>query len=248
MVLDARAPASEWGDEVYAVPLDGGPSRRLLPRAQSGGVIQGMCCTPDGTGLLFGYHATLVENRQFAGRIERIERLDLASGERSTLIEGALFPTVTRDGSRIAYMTQDEIGGVSLAVAAPDGRDARVVAELSPRFLVVMTPRISPDGGTIVFSAVPQAGVARAADLGPASRARRASRHGLPMDLFQASVASGAVTRLTTFGEDEPYPAWSPDGSVITILATGGLYELKMDGSEPRILGPGEFGGSVDAR
>jgi Tol biopolymer transport system component len=135
---------------------------------------------------------------------------------------------------------------MTLWIAGPDRSDARMVTELSPRFLIVMTPRISPDGSAIVFAGVAQRANTRGQDQGFAPRA--GARHGLPMDVYKVMVADGSVVQLTDFGEDEPYPAWSADGSMLTVMATGGLYQMTADGGDLHRIGPGEFGGHVDAR
>jgi Tol biopolymer transport system component len=74
------------------------------------------------------------------------------------------------------------------------------------------------------------AGVAAAA-LGP-FWPRPARAHGLPMDVFVVGVDGANLRRLTQLGEDNPAPAWSPDGRQIAILAGGGVYRLNADGGD----------------
>jgi Tol biopolymer transport system component len=247
-------PEGDWGDDVYAAPVAGGGPQLLFKHDRRGVQIQGLAWTPDGRGLLMGYQVTLLQDGRFAGRIERIERLEVATGERATVVENALFPSLSRDGTRIGYLTQDNRGKVSLWVAAADGADARQVSELAEHFLFVLSPRIAPDGASIAIAAVALQAAAdrpiwrgRPAGSGASAPARNGT-HGFPMDIWSVRVADGAVSRLTNIGEDEPYPAWSPDGATMTIMATGGLYELNTDGTNLRRIGAGEFGGQIDVR
>jgi Tol biopolymer transport system component len=59
------------------------------------------------------------------------------------------------------------------------------------------------------------------------------------MDVWSIAADGGEPKRLTSFLEDEPYPAWSPDGKQLAIIATGGLYTLTLAGGEPQKIGLG---------
>ncbi len=48
--------------------------------------------------------------------------------------------------------------------------------------------------------------------------------------MSQRSPGSG-LQRLTALYEDQPIPAWSPDGRWIAILGGGGLYLVRVDGT-----------------
>ena len=68
--------------------------------------------------------------------------------------------------------------------------------------------------------------------------------HGPPGDVWVMSVYGGPWYRLTSFEEDEPTLAWSPDGYWMAMLGGGGLYLLPRDLSQPpRKVGRGGFGG-----
>jgi len=48
--------------------------------------------------------------------------------------------------------------------------------------------------------------------------------------------------------EDDPYPAWSPDGATLSILGALALYQVDADGSNLRAIGEGWAGGQLDVR
>ena len=247
---------ADWGGDVYVVDANGGNPRLVWKHDQPGAQVEGLAWTPDGQALLLGYWLTIYRDNRYQGQVQRIERLDIAGGTRTTMVEGGLLPSVSRDGTRMAYRTQDDTGKGGVWVAALDGSGTRQVVELGSKFQAILGPRISPDGTAIAFSAF----ASQAAEPGPKTgggglraalrnlRLRAAAAHGLPMEVWRVTVAHQAVTRLTSFGEDDPYPAWSADGKRLVVIATGGLYEVNADGSNLRKIGMGAFDGKVDVK
>jgi Tol biopolymer transport system component len=116
----------------------------------------------------------------------------------------------------------------------------------------MLFPRFSPDGSRIAYAAVNP----DAADAEPGRRSgwrwfwqpRAAAAHGLPMDVWLIPADGGPPQRLTHLAEDEPAPAWSPDGAQMAVMATGGLYQVSVATGEARTIGPGAFGGQADWR
>ena len=95
---------------------------------------------------------------------------------------------------------------------------------------------------TLVRRALVQAGLAPGDLTGLFAKGVLA--HGPPGDVWVMSVYGGAWYRLTSFEEDEPTLAWSPDGYWLAMLGGGGLYLLPRDLSQPaRKVGRGGFGG-----
>ena len=244
---------TDWGGDIYLIDAAGGDPQLLFKHDQPGVTVQGLAWTPDGTALLFGYQLTLIKDGKFEGQVQRIERLDIATGNRTRLIDDAMLPSLTRDGTRLAYMKQDSMGKGGLFVSGPDGSGAEQVLELGTKFVGVLGPRLAPDGSAIAFAAVvvPGSGGLPREDKGPRAvlrwlLPRAAEAHGFPMDVWKVNVADSAVTQLTKLNEDEPYPTWSPDGRTITVFATGGLYQMNADGSNLKKVGQGAFGGQAD--
>jgi Tol biopolymer transport system component len=246
---------SDWGGDIFIVEAGGGTPRLVWKHDQAGAQVQGLAWLPDGRSLLMGYQLTLVQDGKFQGQVLRVERLEIDTGARTPIVQGAVYPSVSRDGTRIAYLTQDDTGAGGLWVAAPDGSDARRLVEVGAgRFLGVLGPQIAPDGSAIAFAAVSSSSAAPRPERGGVlGRLRRllappAEAHGFPMDVWKVGVTDGALTRLTDFGEDEPYPAWTPDGRMLYVIATGGLYTLRSDGADLTRIGAGAFGGQLAVR
>jgi Tol biopolymer transport system component len=254
---------ADWGGDIYLVQAGSSTPTLAWKHDEPGTQVQGLAWTPDGGSLLFGYDRTLVENGRYQGRVQRIERLELVTGIRTPVVQGAVYPSLSHDGTRMAYMTQDDTGGGGLWVSAADGSGAKQLVTvgqaviLGQKVLAILYPRIAPNGSAVAFAATASAqgaapdqrsrgGGLRAAvrDLLP----RSAAAHGIPMDVFHVKVADVVLTRLTRFAEDEPYPVWSVDGRMLTVFATGGLYEVAADGSSVKKIGAGAYGGQLDLR
>ena len=67
--------------------------------------------------------------------------------------------------------------------------------------------------------------------LAPPLTLQEVAAHGLPGDLWLIGRDGSGLQRLTALYEDQPIPAWSPDGRWIAILGGGGIYLARTDGS-----------------
>ncbi|MBM3140986.1 MAG: hypothetical protein FJZ92_12465 [Chloroflexi bacterium] len=253
IAVDAKA---DWGDDLVVVPREGREPRVVRAHAKAGHQIQGVAWTPDGSALLVGARQTTVVDGRLQGVTHQLERVDGSTGATTVIARDAVEPSISRDGSRIAFLVIDERGGTRLAVANADGRGARVLAT-PPEFEPVLAPRIAPDGRSLAFTAPSTAltadsrgrhgGAWPARLLGPL-RPRAARAHGVPMEVWRIDVDSGAITRLTNFAEDDPRAAWTPDGATLYVIAAGGMYEVAADGSKVTRLGAGGIAAQLDLR
>jgi Tol biopolymer transport system component len=243
------SPGADWGGDIYVAEAAGGPPRQVWKHDQPGAQVQGLAWSPDGKSLTFGYWLTIIKDGKFGGQVQRLDRLDIATGAVTSLnVKDAVFPSLNRDGSRMAYMTQTIEGTGGLWVSAADGSDAKQVLSLGTTFTAILYPRISPDGSVIAFGAVAsQAGEPGRPPGGSGLNAAPVA-HGLPMDVWRVTVSDSVSQRLTKLNEDEPYPVWSCDGKSLTILATGGLYTVNADGTGLKNIGQGAFGGQIDVK
>ena len=238
-------PSQQWGSDIIVAAADGGGERTVLKRPAAGLKVEGLAWLPNGAALLAGIIETNIQDGRFISQVFRVERVDLATGTRTPLVEEATYPAVSPDGGRIAYITYgegDKQGG--LWVARPDGSERNLIVSTSGRLASAYYPRFSPDGTSIAFSAVTIGSGQAPRPAQPAARRwpwqpQTAAAHGFPMDVWIVSAAGGEPRRLTNFLEDEPYPAWSPDGGTVAIIATGGLYTVPAAGGQPKKVGLG---------
>jgi serine/threonine-protein kinase len=129
---------------------------------------------------------------------------------------------VSRTGSLVYRVGR---GSWKLSVTDRAGREQQVLSERFP-----WSPRFSPDGRRVAYSA-----------LTPGEQGEDMwSGEVWHTDLFVFDLASGSTERLTTDGNDNNEPIWSPDGRAIVfdagLLGTKDLYVRALDGDSARLL------------
>jgi Tol biopolymer transport system component/mono/diheme cytochrome c family protein len=185
-----------------------------------------------------------------------ILRVDLASGAQQRVIEQALDPAISPDGTQIAYIRLAPDGLTQhLEVAGIDGSNPRQVIDGTP-FQGFYAPRFSPDGRQIVVAAI---GGPQTNSQGVPVQGRRttplehllglfeppaAEAHGLPWDLWRVNTDGSDLRRLTQVYEDLPMASFSPDGRQLVFMGASGIYLMNTDGSSLRRIDPvGDHGG-----
>lgn len=248
------SPNQSWGADVLVSASDGSNERVVLKRPGPGWTIQGLDWAPDGSALFVGVLATTIQDGRYLGQTLSVERLDLATGALTRLATGALYPAVSPDGQRIAFVTEGTAsvpGGLWTALS--DGTDARLLVPVPGQFLSIIAPNWSPDSRRIAFSAT----LTTASDaVAPGRRQawrwpwqpRAAAAHGLPRDIWQVAAEGGTPERLTTLTKDDLYFAWSADGKELALLSADGLYRMPVNGSEPLRIDRGALEAQMDWR
>jgi len=242
---------------LYVMGADGTGLRAIWQPAQ--GLLGIPAWSADGQALTIAANGVGLPQSgaaQPTSRELQVVRIDLATGAKQPLLNDALDPSISPDGTQLAYLKLSEDGyTMSLQVAAPDGSGSREVIA-GQEFQGFYAPRFSPDGKQIVVAAIggPQtdqqgspikASAPSALDrlLGlfepPAAEA-----HGLPWDLWMVNSDGSGLRRLTSFYEDLPMAAFSPDGKQIAVMGLGGIYLMDADGSRLRRIDQvGDHGG-----
>ena len=233
--------------DLYTMPAAGGEGKPLIEHDAPGSGYESPVLTPDGKSLLVTYTALIAQDNIVRDQVTEVARVTPGGG-RQTLVSSAMFPAISADGQRLAFVATSH-GGQGIGLADLDGRNSRLL--LPPGQLDGLAAlRFSPDGKQIIFSAfVPVAPAATVTPLqGRASLLSppRALAHGLPMDIFSVPVDGSAARRLTQLGEDSPAVTWSPDGRRLAILAGGGIYVMFPDGSGFASVDPKGGHGTAD--
>jgi len=243
------------GSDVAVSDTDGSNERIVFTHEKPGTTIEGIDWTPDGQGLYLSIIEPEIRDGRFVGSTMRLDRLDVASGERTTIAQGAAYPAVARDGSRIAYLTYS--GGdrpAGLWTARPDGSDARLIVPLDDTIAGLRAPRFSPDSQALAFGAVEMAdaNLLASTTCGSGSRwpwqPRVASAHGPPVDLWMVNADGMDLRKLADLNEDDPSVAWSPDGSSIALIGTCGLFVYPLNEGQAEKIAPGALLSQMDWR
>ena len=195
-----------------------------------------------------GAHLYLTKTGLIQGqRIRRIERADLASGARTTVIEEVGAFDVSAEGRQLA-LAPGSREGVIVLVDLGSGAQ-RTILE-GGRFENIAALRFDPGARTILFTAAESAtrGTLSGAPGGnrielPQPGAQRVHAHGPPQDVYAVSLDGRAVRRVVEVGADEPAIAPSPDGNHLAILSADSLAVVPTAGGKAaRLLTPGGAG------
>ncbi len=225
-----QAEGTSVGSDLALTSLDGLDSRVLVEHGRQGEFVWSPRWSPDGASLVFTH-------QQSRGGI-RIAQISLESGTVTVLREDARDPDISDDGSRMVFVNAPFGGDPHLVVRnLTDGAEIELDPEREWAPRPVRSPRFSPDGQSVVFSAgqfLPQV----------SSVARGLNG---PEDIWSVDLASGTLTQLAAIGEDQPDFVVSDDGRHVLIMGAYGLYLVETPPRDPPYaIAPGEFHGSLD--
>ena len=176
--------------------------------------------TPDGQTLLYEFH-------EASSRRNSIRVLDLATRQSRLLIGDALQPSFSQTG-QLVYVTYDARQKTALWIADGDGRNARQIIPYSANF-AISSPRLSPDGSQVVFSA---------------QRVAATQQASLPQYSLWIATTDGSGVRELNAGSSvdsgtaDLHCNWYPDGQQIVFASDKGIFRLPLTGSnQPTRIG-----------
>ena len=235
----------ETGADLFLANRDGSGARLLLLHQQQNEQIRAPAWFPDGNRLLIN-----VQQIQAAQILTNLEVFDTSTGARSVLIENALLPALSPDGTRIAYVRMDEQYIQTLYVANADGSDEREVIGPEQGMGSISSPRFSPDGRFLIFAASAVLGGPGNITLDQEYVSRAGARaavlsNGLPMDVWIDELPDGEPRVLAKLQLDQPGLVWSNDGKRIFALAGAGIFVIDAADGDSKRLGEGTFHGQL---
>jgi len=221
---------------LYLMPADGSaPPVSLLERVDPQESYFTPSWSPDGKYI---YYAHFIPVKSDSGNTFRytVERLAIG-GSSEALIENAIWPRLSPDGSKLAYLSFDsQTFNNDLFVADPDGKNSRPLL-LPGSFQAVDAHLWTPDSSAIIFSAVGE-GPAYQSTPAPALSwfdhllgVQAANAHNVPSDWWRVSLDATGLTRLTKIYDTGMYGSFAPDGSRLAFIAASGIYVMNPDGS-----------------
>ena len=246
-------PVRGFGSDIAEVRLDGTGMRTLVQHETENVFYASPRYDPlDASAIYAHRRAAVIRDGTYVGNTDEVVRVDLASGERRTILADAADPTISPDGRTIVFVhLKDALPDALWVASLPNAADARPLLRTADTFTYLQTPRFSPDGTRVAWSAAGrQTGAAPAR--GPVASAvgGRPAHLGIPSDLLVAPADGSSVTVLGTTGDDV-MPNWSPDGTRIAYVGVGAMVLLTVADKSVNVCAQGQeffFGDPVWVR
>lgn len=229
----APHPTRGFGTDVYSLALEGTDLRPVLEH-EAENVFYGAPTLTKDQVLYVHRRAARTVNGQPAGNTDEIVQVDLRTGTRRLVMDNASDPALSPDGTYLVYVHMTSGAPAGLWRVNADGSGARPFLQSADTFWYLQTPRFSPDGSTIAFSAA-----GRTAGRAPGSAGGRQAHLGVPSYLYLVD-ATGRNLREVTRTDDDVWPAWSPDGAKIAYVSGLALHVLDVASGAVTDLASGE--------
>jgi Tol biopolymer transport system component len=234
-ILISYAPPWTRPDQViypslYLLPIDGsGDPQPVFKNINPNEAFFNPTWAADGKSI-FASHFTPETGDQNNSGTYTVVRVSL-NGEVQTLLKDAEWPSLSADGTKMAYLSA--FGGSTVnELYLADSSGANPAALLKPRaYPAVDDHFFSPDGKSIIFSAVNQAPQPTASFFDRIFGVQIVSAHAIPSDWYRVPLAGGNPLRLTNLNDTGMYACISPDDKHIAFISQSGLYVMNPDGT-----------------
>lgn len=216
---------------LYVMLADGETEPRpLIERASPEEIYFNPVWAPDSRTIYYS-HVVPEGGDSFAYSVT-LERLDFVTGEVEVITDDAIWPRVSPDGSKIAYVTSDPQTLENDLVVADAGGANAVHLALPETFTAVDAPLFLPDGEWLYFSAVTEDTLAGLSWVDQLLGVQTAAAHDVPSDWWRIHLTGGTPERLTTLNKIGLYGDFGPDGQTMAFASITGLYTMNPDGTE----------------
>jgi Tol biopolymer transport system component len=194
---------------------------------------------PGGQRLLFA-----VLGRDETGAADlRIELLDLATGNRERFVEDALEPSISPDGSRLAYLQYD----------AQTGSEIIMIADLATGETQPLLPETrimsnvaniawTQDGTRLAFAASDPIALQTGAG---GARSTTAVVHPSLRDVWTVNLDGSELHRITEIADASLSLAWSADNRHIYAIGDTGFWRVDATDGALELIGPPDLAGRV---
>lgn len=226
---DAR---TGFGSDIYRAELDGTGLRPVIEHEAENVFYANPKYDPTGNVLYVHRRAALTASGQYQGTEDSIERIDLRSGKRERILRDAADHILSPDGRTLVFVKLANGQIQNLWTANADGSDARPFFRTKDTFWYIQSPRFSPDGAQVAFSAA-----GHSASHGAAGG--RLAHLGVPSELYVAAPDGSGLRSIGQTGDDV-VPAWSPSADRIAYVGTGGFFIVDVAKQETQTCAQGQ--------
>jgi Tol biopolymer transport system component len=232
---------------LYVLPLDGStqPQLLVLPPTIYDQYLQAEW-SPDGEYIYYVH--TNYQNQPAQQHYPNYEifRMAYPDGVPEKVADEAFWPRLSPDATRLAYISMDPVSGTNkLFLANADGSNVQEVVRTGPWTPdIIDAPIFSPDGQSILFSAVSPTQSYQPNWFEKLLGVQVVEAHTIPSDWWSVPLTGGVVTQLTHLQAAGLFASISPDKRYIASYSANGLFVMNPDGTGLTMLIP-DMGGII---
>ena len=232
--------------DLYLLPYDGSSQPQpFLTRSDPQEAFFFSDWASDGQSVYFTHLFRVDPNSEIPAYQNDIEKATLR-GETETIVEHALWPDISPDGAKLAYLYAEPGTFTNdLYLANPDGSERMPVLQPGAN-PPVDAHLFTMDGNQLIFSMVNLQPAPASSWLEKLFGVDVVSAHNVPSDWYRAPLSGGVPQRLTNLNEVNLNGDLSPDGSQLAFIGASGLYVMNIDGSSLIQLSNDVMIGTVD--
>jgi Tol biopolymer transport system component len=225
---------------LFLLPMDGSapPSLLFTPPSDLDEYNQPVW-SPDGK-YIYYFHIILTPVTGKGQQVANVglERLAYPDGQPEKVKESAFWPRVSNDSKRLAYVSINPTNGKNkLYLSNMDGSGAQEIAMSDAGAPdIIDAPIFSPDGQSILFSAIVPTQPSSSTWLEKLFGITIASAHSVPSEWWSIPLSGGSSSRLTHIQTTGLYASFSPDGKYMASTSGLGLFVMHPDGSDLTML------------